>query len=63
MHEEVLMWWVVIIVAAVAILAFYEWRSRNKPLVPGLGDHWGAHSAALNHDRPLTGGHGTDERS
>jgi len=54
------MWWTVIIIAVVAVFAFFEWRSRNKPLVPGLGDHWGTHSSARNESRPLTGGHNTD---
>lgn len=55
------MWWVVTIVAVVTVLAFFEWPSRNKPLAPGLQDHWGLHSAAHNESRPMTGGHDTDE--
>lgn len=60
------MWWVVLIVV-VAAFVFFEWRSRNKPLVPGLGDHRGthsaAHSAAHNGGRPVTGGRKADGRS
>jgi len=55
------MWWVVMIVVVVAVFAFFEWRSRKKPLVPGLRDHWGPHSAARS-GRAMTGGHNTDER-
>jgi hypothetical protein len=55
------MWWVVTIVVVVGVLAFMEWRSRNKPLVPGLGDHWGTHSAAQNGEgQTLIGRHNTD---
>jgi hypothetical protein len=53
------MWWTIAIVA-VAVLAFFEWRSRNRPEIPGLRDHWGTHSAARS-GRAMTGGHNTDE--
>jgi hypothetical protein len=54
--------WIIIAVAVIVVLGFFEWRSRNKPLPSGLQNHWGAHSAAMNHDRPLTGGHDADGR-
>lgn len=53
--------WILAIVAVVAVVAFFEWRSRNRPEVPGLRDHWGTHSAARS-GRAMTGGHNTDER-
>ena len=56
------MWWFVALVVVVALFAFFEWRSWNKPSVPGLRNHWGSHSAATNGDRMLTGGHDTDSR-
>jgi hypothetical protein len=55
------MWWVVAVVAVFGVLVFFEWRSRNEPLTPGLRDHWGPHSASQNVDRPLTGGHDADK--
>jgi len=55
------MWWILAIVAVVAVVAFFEWRSRNRPEVPGLRDHWGTHSAARS-GRAMTGGHNPDER-
>jgi len=54
--------WIIIAVAAIVVFGFFEWRSRNKPLPSGLQNHWGAHSAAMNHERPLTGGHDADGR-
>ncbi len=54
--------WIVIAVAVIVVLGFFEWRSRNKPLASGLQNHWGTHSSATNHDRPLTGGHDADGR-
>lgn len=49
------MWWIVVIVAVVAVVAFFEWRSRHRPLVPGLGHHWVTHpSGGGNPMRRLT---------
>ena len=50
------MFWIIAIVAIVSILGFFEWRSRNKPLAPGLQNHWGVHSAATNEGRAESGG-------
>ena len=52
-----IMVWIIVSVVAIGVLVFFEWRSRNVPLPPGLSDHWKVHNAALNHERPLTGGH------
>jgi hypothetical protein len=54
--------WIILAVAAIVVFVFFEWRSRNTPLSAGLKDHWSAHSGAMNHDRPLTGGHDADRR-
>jgi hypothetical protein len=54
--------WIILAVAAVGAFGFFEWRSRNTPLSPGLENHWDAHNTALNHERPLTGGHDADGR-
>jgi hypothetical protein len=54
--------WIILAVAAIGVCGFFEWRSRNTPLSPGLKNHWDAHNAALNHERPLTGGHDADGR-
>ena len=53
------MWvWIITIVVIVAILGFFEWRSRNRPLAPGLRDGWNVHSAAHNGEgRTMSGGH------
>lgn len=53
------MWaWIIAVVVMVAILGFFEWRSRNKPLAPGLRDGWSVHSAAQNGEgRTMSGGH------
>ncbi len=56
------MWWIVAVVLVVAVLGFFEWRSRNKPLASGLRDQWGPHNAAHNEFRAVTGGHDTDKR-
>jgi hypothetical protein len=56
--EEACMYWIIFGVAAIGVFAFFEWRSRNKPLPPGLQNHWSVHSAATNGEgRTLTGGH------
>jgi hypothetical protein len=54
------MWWIVTIVAVVAVVGFFEWRARNKPLTPVMRDRWS--SLEPNEFRPMTGGHSTDER-
>src|SRR6476620_7807955 len=39
LEGAVMEWWVwiiLVVVALVAVLAFFEWRSRNKPLSRGL---------------------------
>ena len=54
--------WIIVAVGAIAIVAFFEWKARDTPLVPGLRNHWDAHNAATNHERPLTGGHDTNRR-
>ncbi|HEX6514844.1 MAG TPA: hypothetical protein VF049_04675 [Nocardioidaceae bacterium] len=48
--------WILVLVAVVLIVAGLEWRSRYKPLPPGLRDDWSVHSAAHNEARPMTGG-------
>jgi hypothetical protein len=47
------MWWIVIGVAVLVLVGWFEWRSRNKPLPPGLNGVWGV---GENADRPITGG-------
>jgi hypothetical protein len=55
------MFWIVLAVVAIGVFGFFEWRSRNKPLAPGLRNHWGVHSAATNGEgRTMTGGHDTN---
>ena len=54
-----MVFWVIAIVAIVAVLGFFEWRSRNKPLAPGLQNHTSTHSASQNGEGRYTSG-GTD---
>jgi hypothetical protein len=52
------MLWIIAVVVVIVGLGVLEWRSRNKPLAPGLQSHWGVHSAAHNGEgRAMSGGH------
>jgi len=51
----------VLVVVVVALLLWLEWRSRNKPLPPGLRDHWTV-NPGRNTGRGVTGGHTANER-
>ena len=57
------MLWIILAVVAIAVLGFFEWRSRNKPLPSGLQNHWSVHSAATNGEgRTMSGGHEDNRR-
>jgi len=48
--------WVIVIIGLVAVtVGLHEWRSRNKPLRPGLKDYWSV-NGYKGSGRPLTGG-------
>jgi hypothetical protein len=52
------MFWIIAVVAVVAVLGYFEWKSRNKPLARGLQNHTSVHSAAQNGEgRSAAGGH------
>ena len=46
--------WIIIGAVIIAVLGYFEWRSRDKPLGPGFAN---AHEAAHNTGRPEGGGH------
>ena len=50
-------WWgwvLVVVVVMAAVFAFFEWRSRNKPLGRGLQDDIGLHDYPGNSQLPPT---------
>ena len=55
--------WAVIIIGTISALAFFEWRSWNKPLARGLQDQdWGGGNPNRGGNRGMTGGHTFDQR-
>ena len=55
-----MIWFLVIIALVVITLVLLEWRSRNKPLPPGLRDDHP--NRFRGSGRPLTGGTDFDQR-